>query len=208
MKVFDLSHTIAPGMTVYPGTEAPQILDTSTVQQDGFAEKKIILHSHNGTHIDAPAHIFENREHLDDLSIDHFCGRAFCLAVSTPVIDCSFLQPMIRDLQNIDFLLLNTGWSKFWGEDSYLRGYPILSENAAKLLCGCGLKGVGFDTLSADRENSGELPIHRILLDKMIIVENLSNLGLLPEPQLFFSCLPLKIAKADGSPIRAVGIYP
>ena len=67
------------------------------------------------------------------------------------------------------------------------------------------LKGIGFDAISADEDESRDFPIHNTLLgQEIIIVENLTNLSALPETPFEFSCFPLKIEEADGSPVRAV----
>ena len=75
------------------------------------------------------------------------------------------------------------------------------------------LKGVGFDAFSVDKVVSAEkvtpetLPNHHILLAKeILLIENLTNLSLLPKDVFSFQCLPMKIENADGSPIRAIAI--
>ena len=68
-----------------------------------------------------------------------------------------------------------------------------------------GLKGIGFDAISADSADTLTYPIHKILLGSdMVIVENLTNLDQLPEGLFEFTCFPLRFQRADGSPIRAV----
>jgi len=68
-------------------------------------------------------------------------------------------------------------------------------------------EGVGVDAISMDRVVDEELPIHKILLEKgVIFIENLKGLDELIDCEFIFSCLPLKIEGADGSPVRAVAI--
>jgi len=89
----------------------------------------------------------------------------------------------------------------------YFSGYPVLSENAVRWLQRFSLKGVGSDTISADKAETTAFPIHKNLLSRnCIIVENLTNLDALPEDGFVFSCLPLKTVNADGSPVRAVAM--
>jgi arylformamidase len=66
MKVVDLSHLITVSMPVYPGTEPPRIEDACTIPEHGFAEKRLTMFSHTGTHIDAPGHILAGGARLDD----------------------------------------------------------------------------------------------------------------------------------------------
>ncbi|MCP4656698.1 MAG: cyclase family protein, partial [bacterium] len=97
--------------------------------------------------------------------------------------------------------------SRFWGTEAYFSEYPTLSPEAALWLGDLGLQGLGLDMISADETGSDDLPIHKILAGRsMIIIENLTNLHGLPENRFLFSCLPLKIQQADGSPVRAVAI--
>ena len=59
--------------------------------------------------------------------------------------------------------------------------------------------------ISADEVDTKEFPIHQIFLkNDTIIIENLANLEKLPCNQFLFSCFPLNIEDADGSPVRAV----
>jgi kynurenine formamidase len=51
------------------------------------------------------------------------------------------------------------------------------------------------------------MPNHHILLgSEIILIENLTNLDVLPDGIFMFQCLPLKIEHADGSPVRAIAI--
>jgi kynurenine formamidase len=67
------------------------------------------------------------------------------------------------------------------------------------------MKGIGFDTISADSIDSQDYANHYLLFENgLIIIENLrfptgfdTSLG-----ELF--CFPLKFGEADGSPVRAV----
>jgi arylformamidase len=64
-----------------------------------------------------------------------------------------------------------------------------------------------MDTISADPVGSADLPNHHILLGAgMVIVENLTNLSAVPDGPFLFSCFPLNIKDADGSPVRAVAM--
>lgn len=210
MNLIDLSHFIEPGMPVYPGTEPPEIRQANTLETDGFREKRICMYSHTGTHMDAPAHILPGTDSLDSLALDRFTGRALVLDVSDRAggtVGIDVLHPWMDALDNSDYLLLRSRWDRFWGEDAYFRGYPVLSEEAARWLAGLDLQGIGLDTISADPADDTELRVHRILLGAgMVIVENLTGLEKLPAGEsrgLRFMAMPLKIRDADGSPVRA-----
>jgi len=106
-----------------------------------------------------------------------------------------------------DFILLYTGCDWLWGEESYFRVYPGLTEDAAEYLCHLKVKGVGIDAPSFDPYGSIGYPVHSVFLRKeVLLIENLCGLGNLPRAEFLFSCLPLNFKNSDGSPVRACGI--
>ena len=206
MKVLDLSHNLESNMPVFPGTEGPVLNNICTMEKHGFREKLITMYSHTGTHMDAPSHMLYDGKNLDDFDISHFLGP--CL-----VIDCSSLSRDITlehikkyDLKNIDFLLLRTGWDKYWGQEQYFSDFPALTLEAAEYLARQSLKGIGVDCISVDLMENSDFQVHKTLLkEDMIMIENLKALDQI-EDNMILQAMPLKIKQADGSPIRAIAI--
>jgi kynurenine formamidase len=212
MKLVDLTHPISEDMPVYPGTEQPVIITGCSIEETGFLEKKITFFSHTGTHIDAPAHMLKDHSTLNMLPIDHFYGPALLLDFAdftTNSIGVNDLEPYQTTLKEVDFLVLHTGWSQYWGLAKYFSNYPVLSVEAALWLRSFNLKGFGSDTISADTADTHHFPVHKALLqNNMIIIENLTNLEDLTCTRFELSCFPLNIEEADGSPVRAVARVP
>jgi len=208
--VIDLTHTMRPGMPVYPGTESPQFVNACGIARNGFAEKKMTFFSHTGTHMDVPAHIIRGGATVDQLSPDRFYGKA-CMVDVRPktgrAIDMDMIRPFEGLMRDMDFVLLRSGWSRFWDDDAYFQGYPVLTPDTAAWISVLGLKGLGIDMISVDKEGSTDFPIHRTLLEQdTLIIENLTNLHAVPAASFAFWCLPLKIENGDGSPVRAVAV--
>lgn len=210
MKILDLTHSITPDMPVYPGTEQPVIITGCSIDEVGFLEKKLTFFSHTGTHIDAPAHLIKGQRTLDMFPIDHFYGPGLLLNFenSNRSIGLAKLEPYQDQIARVHFVLLYTGWSKYWGSEKYFTDYPVLSLEAAEWLSefpDFNLKGLGIDTLSADSAETTDYPVHKLLLEKnIIIIENLVNIEELHASKFNFSCFPLSFEDADGSPVRAV----
>ena len=210
MKGLDLTHTIKERMPVYPGTQPPVLERVFDYEKDGFRETKISLFSHTGTHVDPPAHLFPGRATLDQFPPEQFIGTAL-------VIDCRGLPPggkiTLDQLHpygempaKADFLLFCLGWDRYWGKEEYFHDYPCMDEEVLDFVIQGKYKGVGFDVMSPDPVWESDLPRHKRLLGKgdMIIIENLNNLSLCGKELFCFSCFPLKVENADGSPVRAV----
>lgn len=206
----DLTHTIKPGMPVYPGTAAPSFTASGTLTRTGYRETEMTIASHTGTHMDAPAHLLREGANLDVLPVAQFCGKATVLDVSAlptgGVISADYLRLQDEALRCAEFVLFYTGWEKKWGGPDYCQdGFPVLDEAAAKYLVSRGLKGVGTDALSVDALAGGEFPAHRVLLGGgLVIVESLRLKKVAGRTDIRFFALPLKFEKADGAPVRAV----
>lgn len=210
MKVNDLTHIISSNMPVFPGTEQPVLEKVSTIEKDGFRESKITMCSHIGTHVDSPAHMLDDGKYLDELSIENFIGSAIIVDFSNQnknLIEISDLKLYDEKINQVDFIILKTGWSKYWGQSNYYKGFPSLSEECAKWLSEFNLKGIGIDAISIDSIDSKTFLIHKILMKKnIIIIENLTNLDSIINESFILSIMPLKNKDADGSPVRAISI--
>ncbi len=210
MRVTDLSHAIHPAIPVYPGTLPPEFSVANTLERDGFAELRIAMATHTGTHVDAPAHLFRGETSVDGFEAGRFVGRAVVLDAETGcagLLSAAWLEPHVERLRAADFALIRTGWSCYWGTEQYFHGFPALSAECAGRLAGLELKGVGIDAISVDPVEAAELPAHQVLLGAgMILVENLARLAEVESESFVFVCLPLRLRGADGSPVRAVAI--
>lgn len=213
MKVIDLTYTIKEEMTVFPGTEMPKLINTSNYEKDGFRETSISIYSHVGTHMDPPAHIYPDRTTLDEFLASQFVGKGL-------VIDCRDLNEgeditldcilkYGKKAEEVDFLLFNTGWDKYWGTDKYFGDYPCVNDNVLDYVVNGNYKGIGFDTIGIDPVLDENLSRHKKLFkDKDIVnIENLKNLELCGEEIFKFSCCPLKIENSDGAPVRAIAWF-
>jgi arylformamidase len=210
MKIHDLSHLLNNNTPVYPGTEKPVFMQANSIEKDGFAETKISMYSHTGTHMDAPGHIIPGAKLLDEFDISKFYGPAVCIDCSrilNETISLEHLLPFSDLIKQIDFILLKTLWSEKWSGKEYFVAFPTLSAQACEWLSSFNLKGIGLDTISIDRMGTQTMENHLIILKKgMVIIENLNNLQALGNEIFTFSCFPIKYENADGSPVRAVAI--
>ena len=210
----DLSHIFNEKMTVYPDTLRPEFKVQSTVEKDGYAELKMTMVLHTGTHIDAPCHMFKNAKSIDRFPIDKFIGKAMVIPCQNiDELSLDYLQPYEEQIAQIDFLLFFTGWQYKWNTPAYFDDSPTPAIEAARWLSKFNLKGIGFDSFSIDKIISAHtvtpenLPNHHLFLEKeILLIENLTNLDKLPDNPFLFQCLPLKLENADGSPVRPIAI--
>ena len=205
--IYDLSHLLHNDSPVYPGTDSPLFEQIASIEKNGYRETSFQFHSHLGTHIDAPAHMLKDGLTLDKMDVSAFHGKAIIIHVpeETSDIERIFLEPFSKMLEDAEFVLFRTGWSNFWGQQKYFEEFPVLTTKALEFLLEFNLKGIGFDTISADPVESTDYRNHyTIFKNGLIIIENLIFPDDLKINRGEFSCYPLPYEKADGSPVRAV----
>jgi len=182
----------------------------------GFVSHLASLPVHSGTHVDAPAHVIVGGKSLAELPLWRFSGPGAVLDVrgrAGLAVTVADIQPRLLWLraQGAAFALLWTGDAERFGEPGYYTRGAYLTPEAALLLAGQGLSGLGLDAGSVDAYEAGgaqgacELPAHRALLGAgLVIVENLRGLEQLPVSGFEFLCLP--VLGCDGSPVRAAAL--
>lgn len=210
MQILDLSWPVEPGMPVFPGDPPVELTPMGRLEAEGFLSHLASLPAHSGTHVDAPAHVLAKGAALADLPLARFAGPGVLLDLrSRPglAITAADLEPHLPWLRGRApaFVLLRTGDAGRWGDPAYFTAGAHLTPEAALLLSGQGLSGIGLDAASVDPHDSRGLPAHRMLLGAgLVIVENLRGLEQLPRSGFTFLGLP--VLGGDGSPVRAAAI--
>ena len=108
-------------------------------------------------------------------------------------------------------LVVHTGWSRHWRSPAYL-DHPYLGQDAAEGIVAAGVRTVAIDAMSVDETppaggEPGSYVAHDVLLGAGgAIVENLTNLDAVDFDQALLSVLPIRLADADGAPVRAVAL--
>jgi kynurenine formamidase len=201
MRIVDLSQPVHGGMQVYPGDPEVTVAPAATLDRDGVNVLAVHSGSHTGTHVDAPFHVIADGARLDLL------GRA-----PRAALGWADLEPVADRLRPGVVLVLHTGWSVHFGTPAYLE-HPWLTPDAAERVVATGVRALAVDTLNPDPTpppgtGTGDLPVHHAVLGAGgVIVENLTNvaqLTTLSDPLLSF--FPIHLARADGAPVRAVGL--
>ncbi|ADQ66784.1 kynurenine formamidase [Halogeometricum borinquense DSM 11551] len=213
-RLVDLTRPVETGMPTYPGDPDVAVTPHATQEADGYRVSRLELGTHTGTHIDAPAHTERDGATLDSFDAERFRFDARlvdCRGVGANEAIGSEAVPET----DAEMLVFRTGWEAEWGTDR-MTEHPYLAPETAERCADAGYH-VGIDALSPDPTGGNEasdgdadghsdesgVPAHHALLGAgLLIVENLTNLGAVPE-RFELLALPLCV-DADGAPVRAV----
>ncbi len=209
MRIIDISMTIREDMPVYH--DAPNKRPIHTVERsippNSINESALSINLHTGTHLDSPFHMIKDGWPTEFLPLER-------LVTPCRVLDLMHVAEKITrdDLKNLDvregeFLLLKTSNS---AHEGWREEFVYLEKSGAEYLASLRVSGVGTDALGIERAQPGHETHIALLKNEIIILEGL-RLGHVEAGRYLLIALPVKIARADGAPTRAVlleGVLP
>jgi arylformamidase len=211
-RIIDLSQPLENGQPAFPSDPELRITPHAHIPSHGCAVSRISFSSHQGTHLDAPAHVIKGGKPVDAIPLERFHGPAElvdlapggALDPSMP-ITIGMLRKHAGAFRPGARILYRTGWDRRAGMGGYFEGFPSLTPETARWIVSRGVVLLGMDTPSP-AENWKET--HQVLLGEgaeVVVVEGLVNLHLLPQ-RFTFVGFPLNLIGLDGSPVRAVAV--
>jgi len=206
-RIIDLTLTLRHGM------RGVSFETKYTLADKGWNAQTYHLYSHCGTHLDAPVHYNVSDKAVADIAPHRFISTAWVADLtgieSRHSITVTDMRAIARHVSAGDSILIKTGWSEKINTPQYRDELPGISEELAHWCVDKKINMLGVEPPAiADPNNIPDVQkIHKILLNgDIIIVEGLCNLTALSKNKVTFLAMPLKIARGDGSPIRALAI--
>ena len=199
--VVDITRSLRVGMAIYPGNPEVAFKQVAPADENSSAVTKIVMGSHSGTHIDAPAHITAGAAGTASYGLGQFSGPAevIDLTAATEVISGSQLPKTTAERVLIKTINSSTGQEVF--DESFV----ALEESAARELAERGVVLVGIDAPSIKKKGIKD-QTHALLLEAGIIILEGLWLPEIEAGSYELLCLPLAV-DLDGAPARAALRY-
>lgn len=162
---------------------------------------KLTMSIHTGTHIDAPFHFDNHGKRTIDLDVGLYVGPAFVIHLEQPE---SIGPEELADIElnGVTRLLIRTG--TWLSRERFPEEIPHIRPELAPYLAEKGIRLLGLDVPSVDPLDSKELPAHHGLAQHGIHILEGAVLDDVVPGEYELIALPLPLADADGSPVRAV----
>jgi arylformamidase len=200
-RIYDVTVPLAPGMLAYPGDPIFELEPVHRVGEARYSLSRMVLTTHSGTHIDAPAHFLPGGATVDQLPLEILLGKARVVEISTRErVDRADLEAL--DLADDLRVLLKTRMSGQMLKAGYQEDHLYLTVDAAHYLAQAGLMLVGFDYLSIDRFGSADFPAHHALLEAGVVLVEGLDLSEVEAGEYEMACLPRRVGGGDGAPAR------
>lgn len=242
--VVDLTIPIRSNMAAMPDNELharnPVILEALTVineVQKGLLEaegvdiskeievngrsmvSKLTIHSHIGTHVDAPRHVFEKGDPIDEIPLGKIVKEGVLINLLDKGPDSSVSA---RDILETgaefgpDVIpVIHTGWTeKMAGKPGFWEHIPYLKPDAVDLMVKKGVSAIALD-MFVERAfwriplKPGEVRANnhlKLLGNGIVIIQFLTNLSQIGKDRFLLVALPLKLKGVDGGPARVIAL--
>ena len=227
-RILDLSYAINDKLVPWPGDEKFfEAKVNATIEKNGYFTRSFWMLEHYGTHLDAPAHFPPGKTTVDQIPVKQLFGAAVVIDVraeSSKDADYQLPAARIEDFEKKygripegAIVLLRTGWASRWPDVRKYRNqdakgkmhFPGFSVEAAKALILRKVSGLGCDTLSIDYGASEDFAVHHVSLGAGLYhLENLADLGELPEAGASLIVAPIKLEGGSGGAVRVFAIIP
>lgn len=233
-KVIDLTYSLNREMIYWP-TDKPlhHEFENFGMTDDGYfySSGNYSAPEHCGTHMDAPVHFNQNGIYADQVPLTSCIGPAAVIDFSTRAANDRDAMLTLDDIKAYEdqygpipegaIVVARSGWGKFWPDKKlYLGtdkrgdvaglGFPGYSPEAVEWLKrNRDLAAIAIDTASLDPGISKDFKVHQIWLgSNKPGFENLANADKLPPKGATIFCIPMKLGKGTGGPIRAFAVLP
>lgn len=208
-KIVDLTAEIYNCAPTMPMDPKCSIIEHCNLDTLGYNLSRLTLSTHQGTHMDAQFHFFNNGETIDKINLSRCIVRAFKVDITYKKAKEAII---VEDLLKYESLidkglspLLYTGWDKLYPKKEYFTDFPYISKELAEWFVKKKISLLGLD-LPCPNITDWKI-IHEMLLgNSVIIVEGLVNMEELGDEKFTLYTLPLKIKGGNGSPVRAIAI--
>jgi len=201
-RLWDISPELGPSTPPFPGDQPYEQRWTARIGPGCPVNlSALTLSPHLGAHADAPLHYADDAPAIGAVPLEPYLGP--CRVIRA--IGCrSLVRPehLAHALDGLPPRVLVRTCERAptaWSED-----FAAYAPETIELLAARGVKLVGIDSQSVDPATSKTLDSHQLLLrHDLRVLENLV-LDEVPEGDYELIALPLKLAFACASPVRAI----
>jgi arylformamidase len=158
-----------------------------------------------GAHADAPGHYFKEGNDISHVDLFTYIGPCEVMTATVSpgtLVGVQHFDPLkIANFETKRFIIRT---NSFPNPDEWNSDFCALDPDFVEFLHAKGVKLVGIDTPSVDFESSKELKSHAVFARTgMAILEGIDLRGV-KDGTYELIALPLRLAGADASPVRAI----
>ena len=196
MKIYDISQEVF-GCAVYPGDPSPERQELLKIKNGNVCNLTAInMCAHNGTHVDAPYHFFEDGKTIDQIDMKRFIGYAYVVSHEGDITakDAKKIINKAKDASiesNCDCV-----------NRILVKGNAAMTEEAAKVFADSRILLFGNESQTVGPVDA-PMAVHLIMLGAEIVLLEGIRLNGVEDGVYLLNAAPINLGGADGAPCRA-----
>ena len=191
--IYDISQPLFE-CDLFPGDKRPVRQIRETIKSGNVCNiTGIEMSVHNGTHVDAPYHFYDEGKTIDEIDLNKFVGICYVLEYNGD-IGKDDAKKFIETAKNN-----NPGSER----KILVKGDATVTLEAAEVFAEAKLDLYGNESQTVG-PLSGPAAVHRVMLNEEIVLLEGIRLSKVKEGAYMLNCAPLNLSNSDGSPCRAL----
>lgn len=193
MTIYDISQELF-SCALFPGDGGPEkrilerIKDGKSCNLTGLT-----MCAHNGTHVDAPYHFYDDGKTIDQVALERFVGKCY-VAKASGLLSEADAYEIVNRAKSID---------EEAAKRILIGGDMVVTEEAAKVFANENLLLIGNESQTVGPIEA-PAQVHYILLAAEIVLLEGIRLNAVEEGVYFLNAAPINLAGSDGAPCRAI----
>lgn len=193
MRIYDISQEVF-NCQVFPGDIPPQRRVIERIEDGSICNLTgITMCAHNGTHVDAPYHFYQNGKTIDEVQLEKFIGKCF-VTFSEGAISGEQAEQIINKAKDID---------QEASKRILIGGDIFVTLEAAKVFAKEKLYLIGNESQTVGPIDAPAKVHYELLKEEVVLLEGIRLEGV-KEGVYLLSAAPINLGQADGAPCRAV----
>ena len=193
MKIYDISQELFT-CSVFPGDETPVRNMVETIEGGSIYNlTNLSMCAHNGTHVDAPYHFYQNGKTIDQMKLESVIGKCYVGFADGPVTE-AVAQKLVEKARSFD---LEASKRILIGGDAFV------TLEAAKVFTKEKVLLIGNESQTVGPLEAPAAVHYELLGAEVVLLEGI-RLSHVEEGVYWLNAAPLNLGGSDGAPCRAV----
>ena len=193
MKIYDISQEVF-GCRVFPGNPTPEKRVLLSMERGERCNLSAFsMCAHNGTHVDAPLHFYNDGLAIDGIPLESVVGEAY-VAEHSGVLSGADAEAILKKAK---------AQSEGSAKRILIKGKATVSLEAARVFSSSKVLLVGNESQTVGPEEAPKA-VHLELLGANVVLLEGIRLADVPDGVYLLNAAPLNLAGTEGAPCRAI----
>ena len=179
---------------IFPGDEAPERRVVETIDGGSICNLTVFsMCAHNGTHVDAPYHFYNEGKTIDQLDLERVVGECFV----------TFCEGLVTAAKAKEILNNAKRINEEAAKRILIGGDAVVTLEAAQVFAQAGIFLIGNESQTVGPMEAPAKVHYELLKAEVVLLEGIRLQGI-EEGVYWLNAAPLNLEQADGAPCRAI----